>query len=166
MKYRKLGKSDIELSVVALGAWAIGGGTWWGDSDDNQSINAIHAAIDNGVNLIDTAPVYGFGHSESVVGKAIKGKRDKVFIATKCGLWWQNNTGTFHFNLDGKTINRSLAPATIVKELEMSLKRMQIDYIDLYQTHWPSNEPEKYTISDTMECLMKLKEQGKIRSRS
>jgi methylglyoxal reductase len=164
MKYRTLGKTDISASAVALGTWAIGGGPWWGDSDDGQSVRAIQAAIDAGVNLIDTAPAYGWGHSEEIVGKAVKGQRDKVILSTKCGLWWKDDRGTSFFEMDGKHVRRCLLPATIVEEVEISLKRLDTDYIDLYHTHWPSLEPDKYPIDDTMQCLMKLKKDGKIRA--
>jgi methylglyoxal reductase len=87
MKSREIGKSGIYPSVIGLGTWAVGGGTWWGETDDSLSIKAIQEAIDQGINLIDTAPGYGFGHSEEIVGKAIKGKREKVILSTKCGLW-------------------------------------------------------------------------------
>ena len=97
MKFRKLGRSNIEASVVGLGAWAIGG--WmWGGSDESESISAIHTALDHEINLIDTAPVYGFGYSEKVVGKAISDRRDKVVLATKCGLIWDREQGEFHFD--------------------------------------------------------------------
>lgn len=164
MKTRKIGTTDIEASVVALGAWAIGGGPWWGATDDELSIKAIHAALDLGVNMIDTAPVYGFGKSEEVVGKALKGRRDKVILATKCGLWWNDSTGKVFFEMDGQTIRRTLGPQTILQEVELSLKRLGTDYIDLYQTHWQSLDPENETIAETMEYLLKLKEQGKIRA--
>ena len=163
MQYRTLGKTNISASAVALGTWAIGGGPWWGDSDDNQSVKAIQAAIDAGVTLIDTAPAYGFGHSEEIVGKAIKGRRDKLILSTKCGLWWKDDRGTSAFKLGDIHVKRCLLPATIREEVEISLSRMDTDYIDLYHTHWPSLEPEKYPIDDTMQCLMKLKEECKIR---
>ena len=164
MQYRTLGKTDISASAVALGTWAIGGGPWWGDSDDNQSVKAIQAAIDAGVTLIDTAPAYGFGHSEEVVGKAIKGQRDKLILSTKCGLWWNDDRGTSFFEMGDKHVKRCLLPETIVEEVEISLRRLGTDYIDLYHTHWPSEEPDKYPIDDTMQCLMKLKGEGKIRA--
>jgi methylglyoxal reductase len=164
MRTRKIGTTDIEASVIALGAWAIGGGTWWGESDDNESIKAIQAAVDTGVNLIDTAPVYGWGRSEEVVGKAIKGRRDKVILATKCGLWWHDDQGPLFFELEGYTVRRCLRPETIRREVEDSLRRLDTEYIDLYQTHWQSPEPDNDPISDTMECLLQLKEEGKIRA--
>jgi methylglyoxal reductase len=165
MRTRKIGTTDIEASVVALGAWAIGGGTWWGkSSDDEQSIRAIHAALDAGITMIDTAPAYGWGRSEEVIGKALKGRRDKVILATKCGLWWHDDRGPLFFELEGRSIRRILRPETIRQEIEMSLKRLDTDYIDLYQTHWQSPEPENDPIAETMEYLMKLKEEGKIRA--
>jgi methylglyoxal reductase len=164
MQYRTLGKTNISASAVALGTWAIGGGPWWGDSDDNQSLKAIQAAIDAGVTLIDTAPAYGFGHSEEIVGKAIKGQRDKLILSTKCGLWWKDDRGTSFYEMGDKHVKRCLLPATIVEEVEISLRRLGTDYIDLYHTHWQSEDPDKYPIEDTMQCLMKLKEEGKIRA--
>ncbi len=164
MQYRTLGKTDISASAVALGTWAIGGGPWWGDSDDDQSIKAIQTAIDAGVNLLDTAPAYGFGHSEEIVGKAIKGRRDKVILSTKCGLWWKDDRGTSFFEMGDKHVKRCLLPDTVREEVEISLKRLDTDYIDLYHTHWQSEDPVKYPIDDTMQCLMKLKEEGKIRA--
>ena len=164
MRYRKIGTTDIKGSVVAFGSWAIGGGMWWGKTDDDESIMTIHAALDAGITLFDTAPVYGFGRSEEVLGKALKGKRDKVVIATKCGLWWEDNSGSFFFEVDGRNVNRCLRPATIVREVENSLKRLDTDYIDLLQTHWQAVEPDKTPIAETMGCLLKLKAQGKIRA--
>ncbi len=164
MRTRTIGTTDIEASVIALGAWAIGGGTWWGESDDDESVRAIQAAIDAGVTLIDTAPVYGWGRSEEVVGRAIKGRRDKVVLATKCGLWWHDDQGPLFFDLEGYTVRRCLRPGTIRREVEDSLRRLGTDYIDLYQTHWQSPEPENDPIADTMACLLQLKEEGKIRA--
>jgi methylglyoxal reductase len=165
MRYRALGSSGIEASVVGLGTWVTGGGEWWGGQADNsESIRAIHAALDAGVNLIDTAPCYGFGLSEEIVGKAIQGRRDKVVLATKCGLWWEDGRGSMFCDSDGRTIRRCLRPETIRVEIERSLQRLGTDHIDLYQTHWPSVDPDKTPISDTMACLMTLKAQGKIRA--
>lgn len=165
MRYRPLGMSGIEASVVGLGTWATGGGVVWGEGpSDAESIRAIHAALDLGVNLIDTAPAYGWGRSEAVVGQAIRGRRDQVVIATKCGLWWKDERGSYVTNLDGKPIRRSLRPDTIQVEVEESLRRLGTDWIDLYQTHWPAVEPDKTPIADTMACLLRLKDQGKIRA--
>ena len=164
MRYGELGNSGIQVSIIGLGTWAIGGGSWWGDTDDDESVRTIQAAIDSGITLIDTAPCYGFGHSEEVVGKAIKGHREKVVISTKCGLWWHDNKGSFFFELEGKKVNRSLHPATIRQEIELSLNRLGTDYIDIYHTHWQAIEPDKTPIAETMECLLDLKREGKIRS--
>jgi methylglyoxal reductase len=164
MTYRELGDSGIRISAVGLGTWAIGGGPWWGDSDDDQSIRSIHAALDAGVNLIDTAPVYGFGQSEEIVGKALRDRRDRAVIATKCGLWWDDDEGTVHFELSGKTVRRSLSPRTLRVEVEASLRRLRTHCIDLMQTHWQAVEPFKTPIADTMACLMALRDEGKIRA--
>lgn len=165
MKKRYLGKSGIESSVIGLGTWVTGGGAAWGENpDDSESIRAIQASIDAGINLIDTAPVYGFGRSEEIVGKAIQGRRDQVVVATKCGLWWDDDRGSFFCEFDGRNMNRSLRPDTIKIEVERSLKRLGIDEIDLLQTHWQADEPEKTPIEETMSCLMDLKTEGKIRA--
>ncbi len=161
MKFRKLGASGIDASVVAFGAWAIGG--WkWGGTDAKQSIAAIHAALDSGINFIDTAAVYGFGFSEELVGKALEGvDRSKVIVASKCGLRWDIESPTLHAQSEGKSIYRSLNKESIMWEVEQSLQRLKTDYIDLYQTHWPdpSTPPE-----DVMQTLLELKEQGKVRA--
>lgn len=164
MRTRKIGSTDIEASVIAFGAWAIGGGPWWGKTDDRESIKAIQVGIDEGVTLIDTAPVYGWGRSEEVVGQAIKGRRDNVVLATKCGLWWHDEQGPLFFDLEGNTVRRWLRPDTIRREVEDSLRRLDTDYIDLYQTHWQSPEPLNDPIHDTMACLLQLKDEGKIRA--
>jgi methylglyoxal reductase len=164
MHSRQLGKTGIEISAVGLGTWAIGGGPWWGASDDALSVKTIQAALDNGINLIDTAPAYGFGRSEEVVGQALQGRRDRAVIATKCGLWWADETGPVHFELDGIKVRRSLEPRTIRLEVETSLRRLRTDRIDLMQTHWQAAEPLKTPIADTMACLMALRDEGKIRA--
>lgn len=169
MLYRKLGATNIEISTVGFGAWAIGG--WmWGGTDEGQAIQAIHAASDQGINLIDTAPAYGFGRSEEIVGRAIAGRRDRVVLATKCGLIWDREEGQFFFHSDRygavsgpaeKKIYRCLRPASIRAELEASLRRLGTDYVDLYQTHW---QDPTTPIAQTMEALVDLKEKGKIRA--
>jgi methylglyoxal reductase len=165
MKTRPLGGSNIQASVVGLGAWVLGGGSVWGkDPDDAESIRTIQAAIDQGMNLIDTAPAYGWGRSEIVVGKALRGRRDRAVVATKCGLWWEDARGSFFTEFDGKPMYRSLRPDTLQIEIENSLRRLQVDCIDLYQTHWPSCPPEHTPIADTMAVLLKLRQQGKIRA--
>jgi methylglyoxal reductase len=164
VRFRKLGKSGIEASVVALGTWAMGGGSWWGATDDQESIRAVEAAVDSGINFIDTAPAYGFGHSETLIGKAISGRRDRVVVGTKCGILWSGEPGVDHFYIDGHMLRRNLLPESIRTELEGSLKRLGTDHVDLYQTHWPSIDPDKTPIADTMGELMKLKAAGKIRA--
>ena len=160
MQYRKLGNSGIDVSVVGLGTWAIGG--WaWGGTEEKESIDAIHAAIEAGINFIDTAPMYGMGISEEFVGKAVAGKRDKVVLATKCGLVWDTDKGEYFFNADGHKVDRYLGPESVKREVEASLKRMNVDCIDLMQTHW---QDPTTPIADTMAVLMDLKAQGKIRA--
>jgi len=162
MKYRPLGNSGISASVVGLGAWVMGGGSIWGSApDDAESIRTIQAALDLGLNLIDTAPAYGWGHSERVVGQALQGRRDRAILATKCGLWWEDTRGSF---FDGKRLYRSLRPDTLQLEIENSLRRLGTDYIDLYQTHWPAAPPDCTPIAESMACLLKLKDQGKVRA--
>ena len=169
MLYRKLGNSGIDVSVVGFGAWAIGG--WmWGGADEDLAIDALHGALDHGINLIDTAPIYGYGHSEEVIAKAIKDRRAKVVLATKCCLIWDREEGEFHFhaNQEGitfraseKKVYKCLRPESIRRELEQSLTRLGTDYVDLYQTHWQESTTP---IADTMAELVKLKEEGKIRA--
>jgi len=164
MKYRSLGSSGIDASTIALGTWVLGGGTTWGDNpDDTESIRLIQTAIDLGINLIDTAPAYGWGRSERVVGKALQGRRDQAIIATKCGLWWEDSRGSFFADFDGKKMNRSLRPDTLQLEIENSLRNLATDHIDLYQTHWPAMPPELTPVEDSMACLLKMQAQGKIR---
>jgi methylglyoxal reductase len=171
MKYRPLGKSGIEASVVGFGAWAIGG--WmWGGTKRNDPQGAIRAAIDHGINLIDTAPMYGFGQSEELVGEALRGLRDKVVLATKCGLVWYKKEGEKFFDAsehgtadkedqEKYEVYINLRPAMIRHEIEESLRRLRTDRIDLYQTHWQDSTTRT---EDTMAELMKLKQEGKIRA--
>ncbi len=150
---RTLGNSDLQLTPIGFGAWAIGGGNWefaWGPQDDNSSIAAIHRALDHGVNWIDTAAIYGLGHSEEMVGRALKTTSYKPYVFTKCSMRW---------NVD-RSIYRSLKAGSVREELESSLRRLDVETIDLYQIHWPNPEEE---IEEGWETLAQLKEQGKIR---
>jgi aryl-alcohol dehydrogenase-like predicted oxidoreductase len=152
MKTRKLGFSDLNLTTIGLGAWAIGG-PWqfgWGPQDDQDSIATINEAIDNGINWIDTAPIYGHGHSEIILGKAIKGLSQKPVIATKCGLVWDEKN---------ERIPR-LNPKSVRQECEQSLKRLGVDAIDLYQIHWPSSTEEAV---DGWGEIARLIKDGKVR---
>jgi methylglyoxal reductase len=125
-------------------------------------MRTIHAAVDAGINLIDTAPAYDWGRSEEIVGKAIKGQPDKVILATKCGLGTEDDPGSFFTEFDGRIMRRSVRPDTLAIEMERSFKRLGVDRIDLRQTHWPSCPPEGTPIADTMACLLKLHDAGKI----
>lgn len=153
MHTRQLGNSDLHITPIGIGAWAMGGGDWafsWGPQQDDQSIAAIHAALDAGINWIDTAAIYGLGHSEEVVGKALAGRAHRPYIFTKCGLVWNEQ----------RQIGRSLKAASVRSELEASLRRLRVDRIDLYQIHWPDPEPE---IEEGWQTLAKLQSEGKVR---
>jgi aryl-alcohol dehydrogenase-like predicted oxidoreductase len=162
MTLRTLGQSDLRITPIGIGAWAIGGGKWefaWGAQDDEQSIAAIHAGLDRGMNWIDTAAVYGLGHSEIVVGRAIRGLRTRPYVFTKCSLVWD----------ESGNISHNLQAASIRREAEASLKRLGVDTIDLYQIHWPawSGNPESASpgsIEEAVGALAELKAQGKIRN--
>ncbi|MET3896860.1 methylglyoxal reductase [Devosia sp. UYZn731] len=157
---REIGHSGITASAVGLGTWAIGG--WmWGGTDEAAAIEAIEASIDAGISLIDTAPAYGLGHSEELVGTAIRGKRHRVVIATKCGLNWHHGKGNHFFDEAGKPVHRYLGADGIVFEVEQSLRRLGTDYIDLYITHW---QDPTTPVAETMEALVRLKQAGKIRA--
>jgi aryl-alcohol dehydrogenase-like predicted oxidoreductase len=143
----------MQLTPIGVGTWAIGGGDWthaWGPQDDNDSVAAIRRALDLGVNWIDTAAVYGLGHSEEVVGRAVKGSGHKPYIFTKCSLRWGAD----------RTIYSSLKSASVVEELEGSLRRLGVEAIDLYQVHWPNPEDE---IEEGWQALAQQQQQGKIR---
>lgn len=153
MQTRHLGNSDLKITPIGIGAWAMGGGDWafsWGRQEDDQSIAAIHAALDAGVNWIDTAAVYGLGHSEEVVGKAIAGRTHRPYVFTKCSLVWN----------DQGEIGHSLKAASVRRELEASLRRLRVDVIDLYQIHWPDPEPE---MEEGWQTLVQFQKEGKVR---
>jgi len=160
MLRRPIGASGIEASAIGLGTWAIGG--WmWGGTDEAASIEAIRTSLDEGITLIDTAPAYGQGLAEEIVGRAIAGRRDEVVLATKCGLVWHTQQGNHFFDLDSGPVHRYLGAASIIHEVEESLRRLVTDYIDHYITHW---QDPTTPIDETLEALEKLKSQGKIRS--
>ena len=165
MEYRQLGQTDLSVPVVSFGAWAIGG--WmWGGTDDAAAIAAIRRGIDEGLTMIDTAPSYGMGHSETIVARAIEGRRDEVSIATKCGVRWDLDTdkpGMATIDNEGNpvTLIRSLGKESVKYELEQSLRRLRIDAIDLYQCHWPDPDTPW---EETMEAMVEAKQEGKIRA--
>jgi aryl-alcohol dehydrogenase-like predicted oxidoreductase len=153
MDTRRLGNSDLHITRVGFGAWALGGSGWafaWGQQEDFDSIAAIHAALDRGINWIDTAAVYGLGHSEEVVAKALAGRANKPYVFTKCARTWTAE----------RQITKTLKADSIRRECEASLRRLQVDVIDLYQIHWP--EPEE-DIEEGWTTLARLKEEGKVR---
>ena len=150
---RQLGKTDLFITPIGFGSWALGGGGWkfgWGPQDDRESIAAIQRALDLGVNWIDTAAAYGLGHSEEVVAQALKGRHDHPFIFTKCSMPWD----------DQGNLLRSLKAGSIRRELEDSLRRLQVDVIDLYQVHWPIPDDQ---LEEGWATLGELKRQGKVR---
>lgn len=148
----------LRASAVGLGTWAIGG--WmWGGTDDAAAEDAIRAGLDAGITLIDTAPAYGLGHAETVVGRALKGRRDQVVIATKCGLVWHARRGPYFFSQAGLPVHRDLGAAAIRHEVDESLRRLQTDRIDLYITHW---QDPTTPIAETVATLKDLQAEGKI----
>jgi len=150
---RTLGNSDLNLTPIGFGAWAIGGGNWdfaWGPQDDAESIRAIHAALDEGINWIDTAAIYGLGHSEEIVGQAVKSSAHKPLVFTKCSMRWDAD----------RKIYRSLRAASVAEELEGSLRRLGVETIDLYQVHWPNPDEE---IEEGWAELARQQKAGKIR---
>ncbi|MBC7927133.1 MAG: aldo/keto reductase [Bryobacteraceae bacterium] len=153
MQTKRLGNSDMDITPLGIGAWAIGGSGWrfaWGPQDDNESVAAIHKALDAGLNWIDTAAVYGLGHSEEVVAKALEGRANRPYVFTKCERRWDEQ----------REIYKSLKADSIREECESSLRRLKVDVIDLYQIHWP--EPDE-DIEEGWSAMAKLKEEGKVR---
>jgi aryl-alcohol dehydrogenase-like predicted oxidoreductase len=154
MQTKRLGSSDLNITPIGIGAWAIGGGGWafgWGPQDDDDSIAAIHAALDRGINWIDTAAVYGLGHSEEVVARAVRDRSPKPYVFTKCARVW-NERGE---------IGKSLKADSIRGEVEASLRRLQVDVIDLYQIHWPEPDEE---LEEGWTTMAELKREGKVRN--
>ncbi|MGL5314345.1 MAG: NADH-dependent methylglyoxal reductase [Peptostreptococcaceae bacterium] len=161
----KLGKSNIDISKIGIGTWAIGGGpAWGGDKDERDGIETIKLSPRLGVNLVDTAPGYNFGNSEIIVGKAFQEmKREEIVLITKCGIVW-TRTGSLFNKVGDIQLYKNLTRESILEEVEVSLKRLNTDYIDVYMTHWQSVEPFKTPIKETMETLNELKREGKIRA--
>src|ERR1700733_9239627 len=154
MKANRLGNSDLFITPIGFGAWAIGGSGWefaWGGQDDRDSVAAIHEALDAGVNWIDTAAVYGLGHSEEVVARALAGMRKRPYVFTKCSMIWD----------DGRQIGHSLKTESIRRECEASLRRLRVDAIDLYQIHWPNPDED---IEEGWAAMAALKREGKVRN--
>jgi aryl-alcohol dehydrogenase-like predicted oxidoreductase len=151
MEFTPISGTEFTASRIALGTWAVGG-TMWGGSEEQESVRTIHAALDRGINLIDTAPVYGFGRSEEIVGKALaqNGRREKVILATKVGIEWRNGS-----------LVRNTSRERILREVEDSLRRLQTSYIDIYQVHWPD---PLVPIEETAETMSRLFQEGKIRA--
>src|SRR5882724_194913 len=154
MGTRQLGTSDLYITPIGFGAWAIGGSGWefaWGGQDDSDSIAAIHEALDAGVNWIDTAAVYGLGHSEEVVAKALEGMSNRPYVFTKCSMVWDEH----------RQIGHSLKAESIRRECEASLRRLRVDAIDLYQVHWPDPDAD---IEEGWATMANLKQEGKVRN--
>lgn len=154
MKTRQLGKTDMQISPIGLGTWAMGGGNWqfgWGEQDDTQSIAAIKRALDLGINWIDTAPAYGLGRAEEIVARALKGRVEKPYIFTKCSLVWKNGE---------REVTNKLKAESIRREVEASLRRLQVETIDLYQIHWPLPDED---IEEGWRTMAELQKAGKVR---
>lgn len=154
METRQLGVSELAITPIGLGTWAIGGGNWesgWGSQDDDESIATIHRALDMGINWIDTAAVYGLGRSEEVVGRALQGVSQRPYIFTKCSLIWDEQ----------RKVSSSLKRASVKREAEASLRRLQVERIDLYQIHWPNPDAE---IEEGWTALADLQREGKVRA--
>jgi aryl-alcohol dehydrogenase-like predicted oxidoreductase len=153
METRKFGNTDMKITRIGFGAWAIGGGNWafgWGPQDDGEAIAAIHRAIENGMNWIDTAAVYGLGHSEELVAKAVKGMNPRPYIFTKCGLVWD----------DSRKTSQNIKAESIRRECEASLRRLDVDAIDLYQVHWPVDAD----LEEAWKMMEQLHSEGKVRN--
>lgn len=156
MQKRQLGNSDLHITPIGFGAWAIGGSGWafaWGPQDDEQSIRSIHRALDLGINWIDTAAVYGLGHSEEVVARALEGRSNRPYIFTKCAMVWDEN----------RQVHIELSPDSIRRECEASLRRLKVDTIDLYQIHWPLKGDSLEGIEEGWKAMAELQRQGKVR---
>lgn len=164
MRKMQVGRTGMEVSVVSMGTLSIGGDGVWGANDDQESIRTIHRACELGITWFDSAAFYGFGHAEEVLGRALKNRRHKYFVSTKCGLDSDTGEGSPFFERDGHQITRNLSPKAVRRSLENSLRRLQTDYVDLLITHWQSVPPAFTPIEETMGTLLELKKEGKIRA--
>ncbi len=164
MRYVEIGSTGIKASAITLGAMGLGGGFRYPDADDDVSVRTVQHALDEGINFFDTAPVYGFGHSEEVLGRALKGRRNEAVISTKCGLWWEDDEGSYRFTWDGYAVKRNLSARTIRRELERSLKLLQTDYIDIYYVHNPACPPFLTPVEETIDVLKEFVKEGKVRA--
>ena len=149
MKFREIPGTGVMASTVGFGLWGLSG-QWEGGANDTEAVRALHAAVDIGINFFDTAPVYGLGHAEEVLGKGLKNLRSKVLIASKCGLVWGED----------KKVSRNLSRNSITAEIDQSLSRLGTDYIDLWQIHWPSADS---VLEETMEAMESVRKSGKVR---
>ena len=163
MKQMEIGKSGVMASALSIGTFAIGGGTAWSDTgtDADAFVRLIHEAFDLGVNFFDSAPVYGTGRGEEILGRAVADRRDRVVIGTKCSLNWRREAGKFEYSRDGKSVYRCFEPDSIRQDLEDSLRRLHTDYIDVYIAH---RQPEVEEVPGVMDTLLTLKKEGKIRA--
>ena len=163
MKNMQIGKSNVIASEISIGTFAMSGGTAWSDTknDVDASVRLLHEAFELGVNFFDTAPVYGTGRGEEILGRAIADRRDRVVIGTKCSLNWRSEAGRHEYSRDGKNVYRCFTPESIRADLEDSLRRLGTDYIDVYITH---RQPEVEEVPRLMDTLLSLKKEGKIRA--
>ena len=163
MQYKQLGNSDLNVSVIALGTWGLGGGSVWSDRDSTAADAArlLDACWDHGINYIDTAPVYGTGASEELLGAALKGSRHDFILQTKCSLNWRGEGGNFHYSRDGYTVNNDTRPAAIRRDVENSLRRMDTDYLDALIVHYVC---KSFPVEETVGVLEELIREGKIRA--
>ena len=172
MRYQKLGNTDIDVSVIALGTWGLGGGSVWTDRDSTveDTRNLLDSCREYGINYIDTAPVYGTGASEELLGRALKGRRQDFILQSKCSLNWRNEGGNFHYERDGYTVNNDTRAAAVKKDVEDSLRRMQTDYLDYYLLHSVGGGEgiktfhDRYIDNGVLDFLLKEREEGRIRN--
>ena len=162
MEYKTLGNSDLKVSVIALGTWGLGGGSVWSDRDSTpaEAARLLDACLDQGVNYVDTAPVYGTGASEELLGAALRGRRQAFVLQTKCSLNWRGEGGNFHYSRDGYTVNNDTRPAAIVRDVEDSLRRLRTDWLDCLIVHYVC---KSFPVEETVEALEGLIRAGKIR---